>query len=57
MTRVLAVVGSVSPPGRLHAAIATAVEIAAGRTGVTASLLDHARSRSSRTTRPPSSRV
>jgi FMN reductase len=40
MTRFLAVVGSVGPPGRLHAAIATAVEIAAGRPGVTASLLD-----------------
>jgi hypothetical protein len=38
--RFLAVVGSVSPPGRLHAAIAMAVEIAAERTGVTAALLD-----------------
>ena len=40
MTTVLAVVGSVTPPGRLNAAIATAVEMAAARQGVSASLLN-----------------
>jgi len=40
MTTVLAVVGSVTPPGRLNAAIATAVEMAAARPGVSASLLN-----------------
>ena len=40
MTTFLAVVGSVTPPGRLNAAIAAAVEIAAARSGVSASLLN-----------------
>jgi len=40
VTTFLAVVGSVTPPGRLNAAIATAVEIAAARSGVSASLLN-----------------
>ena len=40
MTTLLAVVGAVTPPGRLNAAIATAVEIAAARAGVSASLLN-----------------
>jgi FMN reductase len=40
VTTLLAVVGSVTPPGRLNAAIATAVEMAAARPGVKASLLN-----------------
>ena len=40
MTTFLAVVGSVTPPGRLNAAVATAVEMAAARPGVSASLLN-----------------
>ena len=40
MTTFLAVVGSVTPPGRLNAAIASAVEMAAARPGVSASLLN-----------------
>ena len=40
MTTFLAVVGAVTPPGRLNAAIATAVEMAAARPGVSASLLN-----------------
>ncbi len=40
MTTFLAVVGSVTPPGRLNAAIATAVDMAAARPGVSASLLN-----------------
>jgi NAD(P)H-dependent FMN reductase len=36
----LAVIGSVTPPGRLHAAVATAVEAAGARPGVSASLLN-----------------
>lgn len=40
MTTFLAVVGSVTPPGRLNAAIATAVAMASRRTGVSASLLN-----------------
>ena len=40
MTTFLAVVGSVTPPGRLNAAIALAVERAAARAGVSASLLN-----------------
>ena len=40
MTTLLAVLGSVTPPGRLHAAVATAVEAAAARPDVAASLLN-----------------
>ena len=40
MSTLLAVVGSVTPPGRLNAAIALAVETAAARPGVSASLLN-----------------
>jgi FMN reductase len=40
MTAFLAVVGSVTPPGRLHAAIADAVEAAGARPNVSASLLN-----------------
>src|SRR5262249_11449003 len=40
VTTFLAVVGSVTPPGRLTAAIASAVEMAAARPGVSASLLN-----------------
>jgi FMN reductase len=40
VTAFLAVVGSVTPPGRLNAAIAAAVEAAAARPGVSASLLN-----------------
>jgi NAD(P)H-dependent FMN reductase len=40
VTTFLAVVGSVTPPGRLNAAVATAVELAAARPGVSASLLN-----------------
>ena len=40
MTRLLAVVGAVTPPGRLNAAIATAVELAASRPHVSASVLN-----------------
>jgi len=40
VTTLLAVVGSVTPPGRLNAAIAMAVELAAARPGVSASLLN-----------------
>jgi FMN reductase len=39
MTTFLAVVGAVTPPGRLHAAIASAIEMAAARPGVSASTL------------------
>ena len=39
MLRLAAVVGAVTPPGRLHAAIRTAVDGAAARAGVSASLL------------------
>ena len=39
MTAFLAVVGAVTPPGRLNAAVATTVEVAASRPGVTASML------------------
>jgi NAD(P)H-dependent FMN reductase len=45
MTTFLAVLGSVTPPGRLHAAIAAAVEFAASRPDVSASLLDLAEHR------------
>ena len=38
MTSLLAVIGSVTPPGRLRAAIAGAVEVAAAQPGVSASL-------------------
>jgi FMN reductase len=40
MVRLLAVVGAVTPPGRLSAAIAAAVEIAEARAEVSASLLN-----------------
>jgi len=40
MTRLLAVIGAVTPPGRLNTAIATALDSVAGRTDVTASLLN-----------------
>jgi FMN reductase len=40
VTTLLAVVGSVTPPGRLRVAIAAAVDMAAARPGVAASLLD-----------------
>jgi NAD(P)H-dependent FMN reductase len=40
MTRFLAVVGAVTPPGRLNAAVSAAVELAAGHPGVSASLLN-----------------
>jgi FMN reductase len=40
MTAFLAVIGSVTPPGRLHAAIADAVEVAKARPNVSASLLN-----------------
>ena len=40
MTTLLAVVGSVTRPGRLHAAVTDAVETATTRPGVSASLLD-----------------
>jgi NAD(P)H-dependent FMN reductase len=40
VTTLLAVVGSVTPPGRLNAAVAAAVEMAAARPGVSASLLN-----------------
>ena len=39
MTTLLAVVGAVTPPGRLHAAVTAAVNHAAARPGVTASAL------------------
>jgi FMN reductase len=39
MPRLVAVVGAVTPPGRLNAAMQTAVEAAAAQPGVTASLL------------------
>jgi FMN reductase len=39
VTAFLAVAGAVTPPGRLNAAVATTVEIAASRSGVTASML------------------
>ena len=45
MTTFLAVVGAVTPPGRLNAAIAAAVEMAAARPGVSASLLNLAEHR------------
>ena len=45
MTTFLAVVGAVTPPGRLNAAVATAVETAASRPGVSASLLNLAEQR------------
>ena len=45
MTRVLAVLGSVTPPGRLRAALRLAVETAAASPGVSASLLDLAEHR------------
>jgi FMN reductase len=40
VTAFLAVVGAVTPPGRLNAAVATAVEMAAARPGVRASILN-----------------
>ena len=40
MTTLLAVLGSVTPPSRLHAAMKDAVDTAAARAGVSASLLD-----------------
>lgn len=40
MTAFLAVVGAVTPPGRLNAAVAIAVETAAARPGVRASILN-----------------
>jgi FMN reductase len=40
MTTLLAVIGSVTRPGRLHAAVTEAVDAAASRPGVTASILD-----------------
>lgn len=40
MTRLLAVVGAVTPPGRLSTAIATTLESLAGRPDVSASLLN-----------------
>ena len=40
MSALLAVVGAVTPPGRLNAAIGLAVEMAAARSGVSASLLN-----------------
>jgi NAD(P)H-dependent FMN reductase len=39
MPRLVAVVGAVTPPGRLNAAIQSAVELASARAGVSASLL------------------
>ena len=39
MPRLVAVVGAVTPPGRLNAAIRTAVDLAAARDGTSASLL------------------
>jgi NAD(P)H-dependent FMN reductase len=39
MPRLVAVVGAVTPPGRLNAAIQTAVDLASARPGVSASLL------------------
>ena len=39
MPRLVAVVGAVTPPGRLHAAIQAAVDLASARAGVSASLL------------------
>jgi FMN reductase len=39
MPRLVAVVGAVTPPGRLNAAVQLAVEAASGRAGVSASLL------------------
>ena len=39
MPRLVAVVGAVTPPGRLHAAIRSAVDLASARDGVSASLL------------------
>jgi FMN reductase len=40
VTAFLAVIGAVTPPGRLHTAVATAVETASARTDVRASLLN-----------------
>jgi FMN reductase len=40
MPRLLAVVGAVTPPGRLNAAIQEAVELAAARPGVSSALLN-----------------
>jgi FMN reductase len=40
MSSLLAVVGSVTPPGRLNTALALAVEMAAARPGVSASLVN-----------------
>jgi FMN reductase len=45
VTTFLAVVGAVTPPGRVNAAIAAAVEMAAARPGVSASLLNLAEHR------------
>ncbi len=45
MSRLVAVVGAVTPPGRLNAAIATAVEMAARHPGVSASMVNLAEHR------------
>lgn len=45
MTTLLAVVGSVTPPGRLHAAVAEAVQVAGATPGVSASMLNLAEHR------------
>ncbi len=45
MTTLLAVIGSVTPPGRLHAAVAGAVEVAAAQPNVAASVLNLAEHR------------